>query len=85
MDPDENLPWPDPGLVSNWWQQHGNSFDNGRRCFLGKSITADHLRQALYSGSQYQRSSAAMESALLNPGLPLFNTRAPGFRQVRTT
>jgi len=85
MDPDEQLPWPDPHLAAAWWQQRRDAFDNGSRYFLGKTISDEHLRQVLCSGSQRQRACAAKELALLNPGLPLFETRAPGFSQVRTT
>ena len=45
---------------------------------------ADHagiLRQALKTGYQRQRAAAAMELAILKPGRPLFEVRAPGFRQ----
>jgi uncharacterized protein (TIGR02270 family) len=82
MDPDENLPWPDPVLVGAWWRQRADQFSSGERYFLGKTISAGHLRQALRSGSQRRRAHAAMELALLNPGQPLFNTRAPGFKQI---
>jgi uncharacterized protein (TIGR02270 family) len=85
MDPDEHLPWPDPQLAAAWWQHRSDAFDNGTRYFLGKTLSAGHLRQVLCTGSQRQRACAAMELALLRPGLPLFETRAPGFRQVRTT
>lgn len=82
MDPDENLPWLDPERVTTWWRQRRAEFDNGSRYVLGKTISSAQLRQALHSGSQRQRSDAAIELARLNPGLPLYETRAPGFRQM---
>jgi len=36
---------------------------------------------ALKNGYQRQRAAAALELAILKPGRPLFEVRAPGFRQ----
>ena len=84
MDPDEHLPWPEPELVKAWWQQKRDQFSDGTRYFLGKTISAVHLQQVLHSGNQLQRAIAAAESAFLKPGQVLFETRAPGFRQIDT-
>ena len=84
MDADEDLSWPDPELAKEWWQQRRDLFSSGERYFLGKAISDAHLQQVLCSGSQRQRAHAALESALLNPGRPLFETRTSGFKQMIT-
>lgn len=84
IDADQDLPWPDPELVKKWWQQYRDPFSSGCRYFLGKTVSDEHLQQVLCSGSQRQRANAAIELSLLNPGQPLFNTRAPGFRQIKS-
>jgi uncharacterized protein (TIGR02270 family) len=81
MDPDENLRWPDAARVDKWWHAHGTDFRVGRRYLLGKPIRKDSLEEALRSGFQRQRAAAAVELALLRPGQPLFEVRAPGHRQ----
>lgn len=83
MDADEDLPWPDPELVANWWHGKKDDFRVGSRYLVGKPISADHLQQVLRTGYQRQRAAAALELALLQPGTPLFEVRAPGFRQMK--
>jgi uncharacterized protein (TIGR02270 family) len=84
MDADEDLPWPDPELARDWWQQRSDTFSSGERDFLGEAISDAHLQQILCCGSQRQRALAAIELALLNPGRPLFEIRSSGFRQMIT-
>lgn len=81
MDADEDLPWPDPQLIEKWWSTHRIEFTNGTRFLLGKPMTLDSLNQALRTGRQRQRTAAAIELAMRQPGTALFNTSAPGFRQ----
>ena len=81
MDADEDLPWPDADLISEWWERNKGSFPSGTRHLLGKPITTDSLRQILGTGLQRQRAAAALELALSNPGRPTFEVRAPAFRQ----
>ncbi len=81
MDPDENLHWPDPVLITKWWNQRQGEFQKGSRYLIGKPITVDWMQQALRNGMQRQRAAAALELAILQPGTPLFNASAPGFRQ----
>lgn len=81
MDPDERLPWPDANLIAQWWQKNGQKFRSGVRHLLGKPITVDWMQQVLRTGRQRQRAAAALELAILQPGTPLFEVRAPGFRQ----
>ncbi len=81
MDPDDNLPWPEPSLVQQWWDANRRQFQNGTRYLLGNPITDDWLKIVLRDGRQRQRAAAALEIAIRNPGQPLFNVKAPGFRQ----
>jgi uncharacterized protein (TIGR02270 family) len=81
MDPDENLPWPHPELIAKWWHQHKGGFQNGARYLLGQPISVDWCQQVLRKGRQRQRAAAALELAICQPGQPLFNVAAPGFRQ----
>jgi uncharacterized protein (TIGR02270 family) len=81
MDPDENLPWPEPALVQRWWNARQGNFAKGTRYLLGQPITTESLRSAIKNGYQRQRAAAAIELAILKPGRPLFEVRAPGRRQ----
>jgi uncharacterized protein (TIGR02270 family) len=81
MDPDERLPWPNPILIRKWWEKNGASFQAGIRYLLGKPITLEWMQQVLRVGRQRQRAAAALELAIMQPGTPLFEVRAPGFRQ----
>jgi uncharacterized protein (TIGR02270 family) len=81
MDPDDNLPWPEPSLVQQWWDGNRSRFQNGTRYLLGHPITDDWMKIVLRDGRQRQRAAAALEIAIRNPGQPLFNVKAPGFRQ----
>jgi len=82
MDPDEDLPWPEPAAVDAWWDANKGRFKSGQRYLLGVPIAPGPLRQVLRTGTQRQRYSAAMEIALSAPDAPLFETRAPGKRQL---
>jgi uncharacterized protein (TIGR02270 family) len=82
MDPDENLPWPDPVLVAKWWEKNQGQFAKGTRHLCGRPVTADWLKQVLRDGYQRQRAAAALELCSPAIGQPLFNVSAPGFRQV---
>jgi uncharacterized protein (TIGR02270 family) len=81
MDADLNLAWPDPALIQKWWNARQGSFAKGTRYLLGQPITPESLRDALKKGYQRQRAAAAIELAILKPGRPLFEVRAPGWRQ----
>ena len=83
MDPDEDLPWPDPDLIADWWNRNKGSFQNGTRYLLGKPISEEQCQHVLRHGYQRQRAAAALELAIINPGQPLFEIRAPGFHQQR--
>jgi uncharacterized protein (TIGR02270 family) len=81
MDPDEDLPWPDPELIDKWWYMHRRDFLSGTRYLVGKPMSFEWLQDVLRNGRQRQRAAAALELAIRQPGQPLFEVRAPGFRQ----
>ena len=67
MDPDDNLPWPEPALVQKWWDKNRGQFQNGTRYLMGKPMTIDWLKTVLRDGRQRQRAAAALELAIRNP------------------
>jgi uncharacterized protein (TIGR02270 family) len=81
MDPDENLPWPDPEKIAAWWARHHRRFDPGTRYLLGRPLAGEWLEEILWHGYQRQRAAAALELAIRRPGQPLFEVRAPAARQ----
>ena len=81
MDPDENLPWPDPQLIAAWWQAHAGDFQAGVGYVLGLQQSESSYRQALVRGQQRQRIAAACGMARLRPTEVLFPTSAPAWRQ----
>lgn len=83
MDPDEDLPCPDPLLMEGWWKQNQHDFLPGVRYLSGKPVSERQCQNVLRTGKQRQRQAAALELALLQPSTPLFETRAIGKRQQK--
>ncbi|QBZ89967.1 TIGR02270 family protein [Pseudomonas viciae] len=83
MDPDENLPWPDPQAIEKWWQANGGQFQVGTRYMLGLAHSEHSFQQALVHGQQRQRIAAACGLARYRPNEVLFPTSAPAWRQKR--
>ena len=83
MDPDEDLPWPEPRAIIRWWSEHDAEFTPGVRYLAGRPIRLDAMREVLVWGTQRQRGAAALELVLLQPGEPLFEVRARGDEQRR--
>lgn len=81
MDPDENLPWPDPQPIAVWWQAHGGDFQAGVGYVLGLQQSESSFQQALARGQQRQRIAAACGIARFRPTEVLFPTSAPAWRQ----
>ncbi|MDF1553076.1 MAG: TIGR02270 family protein [Deferrisomatales bacterium] len=81
IDRDEDLPWPDAERVEQWWGENRARFEAGRSYLAGKPAVEESLRESLREGFQDQRGLAALRLALLAPGRPLFEVRAPGFKQ----
>jgi uncharacterized protein (TIGR02270 family) len=83
MDEDDGLPWPDSERISKWWQANGGQFSPGTRYFMGGPVDHDNCIRVLKEGFQRQRILAAHYLCLLEPGTPLFEWRAPAYRQQR--
>jgi uncharacterized protein (TIGR02270 family) len=83
MDPDEDLAWPEPELIHKWWSENKKNFRNGTRYLCGKPISEQQCQHVLRYGYQRQRAAAAIELVMMKPGQPLFEVRAPGFRQQK--
>jgi uncharacterized protein (TIGR02270 family) len=83
VDPDEDLPWPNHKMIKIWWKEHHKDFRPGIRYLRGKEMSIDSLRDALIQGNQRQRAAASIEMAIREPLKPLFETRAPGKRQLK--
>ena len=81
LDPDEDLPWPAPELIARWWQANAARFPAGQRYLFGQPVMEAHCRHVLRAGFQRQRAAAALELALMRADRPLFECRAPAFRQ----
>lgn len=83
MDPDQDLPWPDPLKIDAWWRANAVGFTEGVRYFMGEPLNSARCTEVLRSGYQRQRLAAALHLCLLHPGTPVFNTAAPSWRQKR--
>jgi uncharacterized protein (TIGR02270 family) len=78
LDEDENLPWPDPERIGQWWTANRSRFSAGTPYFLGApKATADWL-EALSDAFQRQRHAAALELAIRQPNKAMFEVRARG-------
>jgi uncharacterized protein (TIGR02270 family) len=82
VDGDENLPWPLPDRVADWWKRNEKSFTAGKRYLVGKEISEASLKSALLTAYQPQRAAAALDLSLCNPNQPLFEVRARGAFQT---
>jgi uncharacterized protein (TIGR02270 family) len=81
LDPDEHLPWPHLEKLKTWWGLNKSKFHEGTRYLVGQPTTPASLQEVLHQGNQRQRFAAALELGLREPGRPIFEIRAPGFRQ----
>ncbi len=81
MDEDDGLPWPDAVKIQAWWDANAHRFQAGTRYFMGEPLNRDNCLRVLKEGFQRQRIAAALYLSLLNPGTPLFEWRAPAWRQ----
>jgi uncharacterized protein (TIGR02270 family) len=75
LDPDEDLSWPDPALIHQWWEREGSRFAAGTRHLLGRPLSPDTCQHALNAGFQRQRRAAAFELALAGADVKLLNWR----------
>ena len=81
MDPDDSLPWPEPGSVRRWWGKKGDAFRSERRYLLGRPIEPVWLEEVLRTGNQHARAGAAVELCLAKKHKAPFEVRARGERQ----
>ncbi len=79
-DPDDQLPWPDPGKLASLCQARRAALTPGARYLLGKPIDGPWAERVLAGASQYHRRAASLELCLAAPGQPLAETRGPAFR-----
>jgi uncharacterized protein (TIGR02270 family) len=79
LDPDIALPWPAPEALAARVRAAAPGLQG--RVLWGKPMGADIAAVVLRKGTQRERRAAALELALLRPGTPLVEVRAPGFRQ----
>ena len=47
MDPDEDLPWPDPALVADWWGRNKANFPAGQRLICGQPVSREACMRVL--------------------------------------
>ncbi|TWE06774.1 uncharacterized protein (TIGR02270 family) [Pseudomonas sp. AG1028] len=83
MDPDIDLPWPDPHRVERWWQSRQQGLQPGTGYLLGQPFSEQQCMAVLRSGTQRQRRAAASLLARYQPTRVLFATDAPASRQKR--
>jgi uncharacterized protein (TIGR02270 family) len=81
---DADLPDPDPTKVADWWNERRDRFPPVCRYFLGRPVDDHSLQDALRTANQAQRADAAILRSCLCPQQPLWDVRAPGFRQKRS-
>ncbi|SDH22339.1 conserved hypothetical protein [Pseudomonas flavescens] len=83
MDPDTDLPWPDPHKVEQWWQCNGHGLPAGVAHLTGQPFSERQCLAVLRSGQQRQRIAAACLLARYQPASAVFPTDAPAQRQKR--
>lgn len=83
LDQDEDLPWPNPVAIDQWWTDNEHRFRVGERYLCGEPISRQQCLSVLQGGYQRQREAAALELALMGEGGTLYEIRSPGFRQKR--
>lgn len=82
LDEDEGLVVPDLEKLQPWYDANKDRFPQGERLLCGHPLSQESCATILMSGQQRQRRAAALEMVLANPGTQLFETRAPGRRQL---
>lgn len=64
---EDDLPWPDPKLVENWWQINQSRFKNGTWYLAGNTLSENNLQFILKEGAQTERHAASLILATQNP------------------
>jgi uncharacterized protein (TIGR02270 family) len=73
MDDDENLPWPNPPAIAQYWAGIRGRFQDGERYLLGMPVEQLNTEMASSPLTQRQLRAMAMELALKAPGQGLAN------------
>lgn len=81
IDPDQDLAFPNPRLLSEWWLRNSFTLTPGVRHLAGQPITVLALEDTLRRAPQRIRTAAAVELTLRQSGRPLFEVRAPAAQQ----
>ena len=89
LDADEDLPWPDPVLVQQWWDANKARYRNGQRYLMGEQISVEQCSSVLRNAFQRQpqcgrtrtRTHAAGDPAIRDPG-PWFTSAATAGGQL---
>lgn len=84
LDPDDDLPWPDPhALATKWWPAYFETCPSGQPLLLGRPRTIPALTDILRTAAQPHRLAAAHLLLPHQPQTPLFEHRAPAHRQFQ--
>ena len=83
IDDDDDYPWPDPTLVTRWWNENSKDFKPKERYLAGKPMKPEALKYVLAHGSQPQRGAAALELARIRDAEPVYCTQKNGMKQAR--
>lgn len=81
LDEDENLVWPAAAGIGQWWAANRGRYQTGTAHLLGQPKHSADWPLALSDGFQRQRRAAALEMAIRQPSLPMFEVRAQGLLQ----
>ncbi|MET0026289.1 MAG: hypothetical protein ABW101_01530 [Candidatus Thiodiazotropha sp.] len=66
---EEDLPWPDPEAVKDWWEANQHRFQTDERYLAGKTLTEVNLMQIAEDGTQPQRHQADLVLRLYHAGV----------------
>jgi uncharacterized protein (TIGR02270 family) len=78
LDEDDQLPWPDPAKVAEWWTKNKARFSLGTAYFLGQPKASADWLGALSDAFQCQWRAATLELAIRQPNRAVFEVRARG-------
>jgi hypothetical protein len=59
MDPNEDLPWPNPSLIHHWWKKKKGRFRVGKRYLCGQPITIETCQRVLRNANEITSPSGA--------------------------
>ncbi len=83
IDPDEDLPAPDPSKMAQWWQKNASQFEKGERYRKGYPYSLQGLMNTLQTGTLPERHQTSIELAMQDSSFPFLETRALAGRQLK--